>query len=69
MKSEWPIVVLSFDTGLLGGEAALISYAPLRTGKDPSFQSSYGATARRVRAGCKRVPPLRNGAEGRAAVG
>lgn len=53
MKSEWPIVVLSFDTGLLGGEAALISYAPLRTDKDPSFQSSYGAMARRVRAGCR----------------
>jgi hypothetical protein len=37
--SERPIVVLGFDIGLLGGEATLIFFAFVRTGKDPDFQS------------------------------
>jgi hypothetical protein len=55
VMSEWPIVVLGFDNGLLGGEATLIFFALFRTGEDPDFQSfiTCGATARRVRAGRK----------------
>jgi hypothetical protein len=57
---ESSIVVLSFKRG---ASAALILVVLVRTGKEPNFQSfiTFGP--------CGRVLPLRNEAEGKAAVG